>query len=51
MIQLVHPQTKNLLQQAADGLMENYALIFPKKNGAYRIVEDDNYTQNFGYHL
>jgi 2-polyprenyl-3-methyl-5-hydroxy-6-metoxy-1,4-benzoquinol methylase len=49
MIQLVHPQTKNLLQQAADGLMENYALIFPKKNGAYRIVEDDNYTQNFGY--
>ncbi len=48
-IQLINPFTKNLLSQAADGLMENYALIFPKKNGAYRIVEDNNYTANFGY--
>jgi 2-polyprenyl-3-methyl-5-hydroxy-6-metoxy-1,4-benzoquinol methylase len=49
MVQLIHPQSKNFLQLAAEGLMENYALIFPKKNGAYRIVEDANYTQNFGY--
>lgn len=48
-IQLVNPFTKNLLSLAADGLMENYALTFPKKNGAYRIVTDDNYTDNFGY--
>jgi SAM-dependent methyltransferase len=48
-IQLVNPFTKNLLSLAAEGLMENYALIFPKKNGAYRIVNDDNYTDNFGY--
>lgn len=48
-IQLVNPFTNNLLSLAADGLMENYALIFPKKNGAYRIVNDNNYTDNFGY--
>ncbi len=48
-IQLVNPFTNNLLSSAADGLMENYALIFPKKNGAFRIVNDNNYTDNFGY--
>lgn len=48
-IQLVNPFTNNLLSLAADGLMENYALIFPKKNGAFRIVNDNNYTDNFGY--
>ena len=48
-IQLVNPFTNNLLSLAADGLMENYALIFPKKNGAFRIVNDNNYTNNFGY--
>ncbi len=48
-IQLINPFTKNFLSHAAEGLMENCALIFPKKNGAYRIVEDNNYTENFGY--
>ena len=48
-IQLINPFTKSFLSQAAEGLVENCALIFPKKNGAYRIVEDNNYTQNFGY--
>jgi SAM-dependent methyltransferase len=48
-IQLINPFTKNFLSQAAEGLTENCALIFPKKNGAYRVVADDNYTQNFGY--
>ena len=48
-IQLVNPFTKNLLSLAAEGLMENCALIFPKKNGAYRIVSDNNYTENFGF--
>lgn len=48
-IQLVNPFTRNLLSLAADGLRENCALIFPKKNGAYRIVSDNNYTENFGY--
>lgn len=48
-IQLVNPFNKNLLSLAAEGLMENCALIFPKKNGAYRIAGDNNYTANFGY--
>jgi 2-polyprenyl-3-methyl-5-hydroxy-6-metoxy-1,4-benzoquinol methylase len=48
-IQLVNPFNKNLLSLATEGLMENCALIFPKKKGAYRIVSDHNYTENFGY--
>lgn len=48
-IQLINPFTQRFLSQATEGLMENYALIFPQKNGAYRIVEDNNYTENFGY--
>ncbi len=48
-IQLVNPFTKNLLSLATDGLMENYQLSFPKKNGAYRIVNNDNYTESFGF--
>jgi SAM-dependent methyltransferase len=48
-IQLINPFTNNLLSLAKDGLMENYAIIFPKKNGAYRVVEENNYTENFGY--
>lgn len=48
-VQLINPFNNNLLSLAAEGLLENCALIFPKKNGAYRIVSDDNYTGNFGY--
>ncbi len=48
-IQLINPFTKNLLSLAAEGLLENCTLSFPKKNGAYRIVNNDNYTGNFGY--
>lgn len=48
-IQLINPFTKNLLSLAAEGLLENCSLTFPKKNGAYRIVTDNNYTENFGY--
>ena len=48
-IDLVNPFTQQVLEEQADGLAENNALVFPYKNGAYRLVEDDNYTQNFGY--
>ena len=48
-IQLINPFNNHLLSLAAEGLLENCALAFPKKNGAYRIVSDDNYTHNFGY--
>lgn len=49
-IQFIHPQTKQVLQQTPQGLVdEKGAIVFPAKNGAYRLVEDDNYTGNFGY--
>lgn len=48
-IQLINPFTNNLLSLAKEGLIDNYAVIFPKKNGAFRVVADDNYTENFGY--
>lgn len=46
---LVNPFTETPLQKQAQGLMENLSLIFPFKSGAYRIVQEDNYTRNFGY--
>jgi 2-polyprenyl-3-methyl-5-hydroxy-6-metoxy-1,4-benzoquinol methylase len=48
-IQLINPRTNSLLTTTKAGLVDTHALVFPLKNGAYRIVEDDNYTQNFGY--
>jgi 2-polyprenyl-3-methyl-5-hydroxy-6-metoxy-1,4-benzoquinol methylase len=48
-IQLIDPRTNRRLALAKEGLLDNGILIFPFKDGAYRIVEDDNYTQNFGY--
>ncbi|HMK05548.1 MAG TPA: class I SAM-dependent methyltransferase [Ferruginibacter sp.] len=48
-ISLLNPFTQTPLKEDAKGLQENLSIVFPYKNGAYRIVEDDNYTQNFGY--
>ncbi len=48
-IDLQNPFTQKPLQATAEGLMENGAVVFSYKDGAYRLVEDDNYTQNFGY--
>lgn len=48
-IDLVNPFTQQVLEEQADGLAHDHTLVFPYKNGAYRLVEDDNYTQNFGY--
>ncbi len=48
-IQIVNPHDKRPLEAAGDGLRNNDQVVFPYKNGAYRIVEDDNYTGNFGY--
>ena len=48
-IQLINPRTNRLLTTNKEGLADTVDLVFPLKNGAYRIVEDDNYTQNFGY--
>ena len=48
-INLLNPFTQQPLQEDATGLLQNGAVAFPYKNGAYRMVPDDNYTQNFGY--
>ncbi len=48
-IQYIHPTTGESLIKTDKGLMANGKLVFPYKNGAYRLVEDDNYTENFGF--
>jgi SAM-dependent methyltransferase len=48
-ISLQNPFNQHPLTENNSGLTENDELIFPLKNGAYRIVKDDNYTENFGY--
>ncbi len=48
-IKLQNPFNENPLQQQPDGLTEDGVVVFPYKNGAYRLVQEDNYTQNFGY--
>jgi len=48
-IELVNPFTGNLLTSTNEGLLDNSNLVFPLKLGAYRIVQDDNYTENFGF--
>ena len=44
-----NPLNGNQLQESETGLNDGTAVVFPFVNGAYRIVEDNNYTQNFGY--
>lgn len=48
-VMLVNPYNQSPLQVSSLGLMQDQSVIFPLKNGAFRIVEDDNYTENFGY--
>jgi 2-polyprenyl-3-methyl-5-hydroxy-6-metoxy-1,4-benzoquinol methylase len=48
-IQFIHPTTGEALALSGEGLMANERVVFPYKNGAVRLVEDDNYTENFGY--
>jgi SAM-dependent methyltransferase len=48
-MQFVDPVNNHPLAMQDDGLIENGELKYPFLNGAYRIVKDDNYTENFGY--
>jgi SAM-dependent methyltransferase len=48
-IELINPFTQHPLTIADDGLKQNDTVVFPKKNGAYRIAADNNYTENFGF--
>jgi hypothetical protein len=40
----VNPYNQSPLQKTAEGLVQSLKNIFPYKNGAYCIVQDDNYT-------
>ncbi len=48
-IKLINPFTQKPLVETSKGLYDNDVEVFPYKNGAYRLVQDDNYTENFGY--
>ncbi len=48
-VQLVNPFNQQKITASGDGLLQDGAIVFPFINGAYRIVQDDNYTENFGY--
>ena len=48
-IALQNPFNHEPLQGQSAGLTEGEVVVFPYKNGAYRLVEEDNYTKNFGY--
>lgn len=48
-IQFINPFNKNPLRLTDNYLMESDKELFPLKDGAYRIVADNNYTENFGF--
>lgn len=48
-IQTINPFTKSAAVLTDKGLQDENGNIFPFKNGAYRIVTNSNYTNNFGY--
>ena len=48
-IPLQNPFNRKPLTVAADGLHDDDGNFFPLRNGAYRIVTDDNYSENFGF--
>ncbi len=48
-IQLQNPFNRKPLTIEADGLHDDEGNFFPLKQGAYRIVSNDNYTENFGF--
>ncbi|MEP7250753.1 MAG: class I SAM-dependent methyltransferase [Ginsengibacter sp.] len=48
-IKLANPFNRLPLQKVAEGLMDNVGNLFPYKEGAYRFVKENNYTENFGF--
>lgn len=49
MIEIIDPVSKKKLKESETGLLdENGVLIYPIRNGAFRLVSDVNYTSNFG---
>lgn len=48
-IDLIDPFNGNKLTATDNGLVNGQGVVFPFEKGAYRLVKDDNYTQNFGF--
>jgi ubiquinone/menaquinone biosynthesis C-methylase UbiE len=48
-INLINPFNNQPLKIIGDSLIDKDGNLFSYKNGAYRFVQDDNYTENFGY--
>lgn len=48
-ITLLNPYNQQALHAQGDKLVDNKGQTFAKVAGAYRFVQDDNYTQNFGF--
>lgn len=48
-IELLDPFSGAKLTTSENGLLNEQAVVFPYVKGAYRIVKEDNYTDNFGY--
>ncbi len=48
-IRLINPYNQKPLQIFPDGLRDEDNNLFPLEKGAFRLVKDDNYTENFGY--
>ncbi len=48
-IQLINPVTGASLQPTDAGLIDTAGVSFPQRKGAYRFVEDENYTDSFGF--
>ena len=46
---LQNPSNKNLLTASNKGLCEGEEVIYPYRNGAFRLVPNNNYTENFGF--
>jgi len=49
MIEIIDPGSKKKLKESETGLLdEKGKLVYPLRNGAFRLVSDANYTSNFG---
>jgi len=48
MVQIVDPADGSSLHEGADGLYAGDVLRYPLRDGAYRLVSEGNYTDNFG---
>lgn len=48
-IKLANPFNRLPLQKVTEGLIDNIGNLFPYREGAYRFVKENNYTENFGF--